>query len=67
MTSATYYAPPTTAPQLACADCGSIVDGSERGRSLHSQWHERDAIVDLTLVHDEPATEDIEESERRSA
>lgn len=67
MTSATFYCPSTTAPHLACADCGSIVDGSERGRALHTQWHEREAIVDLTLVRDESSAPVAEASERRTA
>src|SRR5689334_10085127 len=37
---------PTSAPTLACDECGCVVDGSERGRSAHERWHAgRDEIV----------------------
>lgn len=31
---------------IACDTCGGVIDGSERGRTLHAEWHrEREEIV----------------------
>jgi hypothetical protein len=33
---------------LACDQCGSLVDPTDRGRSSHQGWHDAMTVVDLT-------------------
>lgn len=46
----TLYEVRTNSPDLACADCGCRVDGSDRGRTAHQQWHDRQEFIDLTVT-----------------
>lgn len=53
----TLYEVVTNSHDLACADCGCRVDGSERGRAAHQRWHEFTAGIDLiTLEREQEAT-----------
>ena len=41
-----YYETRSENRPMACDECGSMVDSSERGRTLHAAWHaERAEIV----------------------
>lgn len=38
---------------LTCEQCGCVVDGSERDRALHQEWHRQSAeVIDLTAEHE---------------